>query len=84
MVTGGAGFIGTNLIKRLLQEGHTVISIDNYDSGLRENEQSGVTYIEQDINCPLPSSITNIDICYHLAALSRIQPSFLDPRNLSC
>ena len=79
MVTGGAGFIGTNLIKRLLQEGHTVISIDNYDSGLRENEQSGVTYIEQDINCPLPSSITNIDICYHLAALSRIQPSFLDP-----
>ena len=31
LVTGGAGFIGTNLIKRLLQDGHEVTSIDNYN-----------------------------------------------------
>ena len=36
LVTGGAGFIGTNLIKKLLTENHQVESIDNYDSGLRE------------------------------------------------
>ena len=33
IVTGGAGFVGTNLIKRLLKDGHDVISIDNYSSG---------------------------------------------------
>ena len=34
LVTGGAGFIGTNLIKRLLQDGHKVYSVDNYTTGL--------------------------------------------------
>ena len=33
LVTGGAGFVGTNLIKRLLKEGHDVSSIDNYSTG---------------------------------------------------
>ncbi len=32
LVTGGAGFIGTNLIKRLLSEGHRVVSLDNYET----------------------------------------------------
>jgi len=49
LVTGGAGFIGTNLIKRLLKEGHTVQSLDNYDSGLRENEIEGCTYYFGDV-----------------------------------
>ena len=35
MVTGGAGFIA-NLIQRLINEGHEVVSLDNYDSGLKE------------------------------------------------
>lgn len=79
MVTGGAGFIGTNLIKRLLKEGHNLTSLDNYDSGLRQNEQDGVTYIDGDINNIGNLELTNIDLCYHLAALSRIQPSFTNP-----
>ena len=33
LVTGGAGFIGTNLIKRLLDDGHDVVAIDNYYTG---------------------------------------------------
>ena len=41
LVTGGAGFIGTNLIKRLLSDGHKVVSLDNYSNGLEENEQKG-------------------------------------------
>jgi UDP-glucose 4-epimerase len=79
LVTGGAGFIGTNLIKRLLSEGHHVVSLDNYDSGLRENEQPGVNYIDGDINNISNLGLTDIHLCYHLAALSRIQPSFTNP-----
>ena len=39
LVTGGAGFVGTNLVKRLLKDGHEVISVDNYSTGKKENEQ---------------------------------------------
>lgn len=83
LVTGGAGFVGTNLIKRLLKEGHKVVSIDNYDSGLKENHQEGAFYLEGDIN-NIPNWHPDIgylefDLIYHLAALSRIQPSFENP-----
>jgi UDP-glucose 4-epimerase len=78
LLTGGAGFIGTNLIRRLVGEGHQVVSIDNYDSGLRENEVEGALYIDADIeNIHLMDG--NFDVCFHLAALSRIQPSFNNP-----
>ena len=80
LVTGGAGFIGTNLIKRLLQEGHTVQSLDNYDSGLRENEIEGCTYYFGDIRS-IGTMDKDIDIIYHLAGLSRIQPSFQNPNH---
>ena len=78
LVTGGAGFIGTNLIKRLLKEGHTVFSLDNYETGLKENHQKGCVYLEDDIE-----NIVNLDKdfdkVYHLAALARIQESFNNP-----
>ena len=79
LVTGGAGFIGTNLIKRLLSEGHEVHSLDNYDSGLKENEQDGCNYITCDIEQIEYIKGDSFDMVYHLAALSRIQPSFEDP-----
>lgn len=79
LVTGGAGFIGTNLIKRLLKEGHEVHSLDNYDSGLKENEVEGCNYVSGDIESVLYWKGDNFDLVYHLAALSRIQPSFEDP-----
>ena len=37
LVTGGVGFVGTNLIKRLLRDGHKVVSLDNYSTGFKEN-----------------------------------------------
>ena len=49
MVTGGAGFVGTNLIKRLLKDGHNVVSLDNYSTGKKENHQEGCVYHECDI-----------------------------------
>lgn len=79
LVTGGAGFIGTNLIKRLLIEGHEVHSLDNYDSGLVENHIDGCNYVRGDIESVLYWKGDDFDLVYHLAALSRIQPSFEDP-----
>ena len=78
LVTGGAGFIGTNLIKQLVKEGNEVVSLDNYDSGLQENHVDGCKYLEGDIST-IEYIKGDFDICYHLAALSRIQPSFDDP-----
>lgn len=78
LVTGGAGFIGTNLIKRLLTDGHNVISFDNYTSGSIYNHQAGAQYVNAVIN-PLPFLLAEnkFDVCYHLAAMARIQPSFV-------
>ena len=81
LVTGGVGFIGTNLIKALLKDGHEVVSIDNYSTGLKENEQNGCRYYNADI-CDYKSFdnfIEDPDLVFHLAALPRIQPSFKYP-----
>ena len=80
LVTGGAGFVGTNLIKRLVNEGHKVVSVDNYHTGLKSNHQPGAEYIEFDIrDIDDYSSWGDFDIVYHLAAIARIQPSFKEP-----
>jgi UDP-glucose 4-epimerase len=83
LVTGGAGFIGTNLIERLLEDGHRVVSLDNYSTGKKENEidNKNVTYFECDIRDVVDFSffMDKPDIIYHLSALARIQPSFEYP-----
>jgi UDP-glucose 4-epimerase len=78
LVTGGAGFVGTNLIKRLITYGHEVHSLDNYDSGRTENEQLYANYHVGDIET-IHTMDSDFDICFHFAALSRIQPSFQNP-----
>ena len=78
LVTGGVGFIGTALIKKLLNEGYNVHSLDNYEVGLKENEVDGCNYHVGDIeNIHLMDK--DFDLIFHLAALSRIQPSFNNP-----
>ena len=93
LVTGGAGFVGTNLIKRLLSEGHEVISVDNYSTGKYKNQQKGCDYYRRDLSDSYWWSLTSTDMCevtcdcqiepvdiiYHLAARARIVPSFEDP-----
>ena len=80
LVTGGAGFIGTNLIKRLLNQNHNITSIDNYSTGLKSNEFPKCKYINFDIkNINNYSAYGDFDIVFHLAAIARIQPSFINP-----
>jgi UDP-glucose 4-epimerase len=78
LVTGGAGFIGTNLIKLLLENGHIVHSLDNYDSGLYSNHQEGCEYHQGDIN-NINLMDKDFNLIFHLAGLSRIQPSYIQP-----
>jgi UDP-glucose 4-epimerase len=80
LVTGGAGFIGTNLIKRLLKDGHEVVSIDNYSTGKKENEQDGCIYYDYDLSYSyIRDDGDSYDVIFHMAALARIQPSLKHP-----
>lgn len=81
LVTGGAGFVGTNLIKRLLQDKHEVYSVDNYATGLESNHQKGCKYWNYDIRNISDYSFINPDVIFHLAAIARIQPSFQRPKD---
>ena len=65
LVTGGAGFIGTHVVKRLLADGHEVIVLDNFSSGLRDNLKGlSVELIEADVAAPFDIACGQI---YHLA-----------------
>ena len=79
VVTGGLGFIGINLTKRLLEDGHKVIVIDDYSVGKVENQIEGVRYLPMNVEQIEYIKGDEVDICFHLAALSRIQPSFESP-----
>jgi len=78
LVSGGVGFIGSNLVSKLFIDGFNVISLDNYSFGKKENEIVGVKYYNLDIE-DIHKIDEKIDICFHLAAQSRVQPSFENP-----
>lgn len=79
LVTGGAGFIGTNLIKHLISKKIEVVSLDNYSTGSKQNQIKSVKYVEGDIESISQFNNQKFDYCFHLAAQSRVQPSFHDP-----
>ena len=79
LVTGGNGFIGSNLIKKLISDGHSVTSLDDLSAGLTEYEVMGCRYIYGDIEQLMYWNDEKYDVCFHLASLSRIQPSFENP-----
>ena len=78
LVTGGVGFIGSNLIKGLKELNFELVSLDDYSTGLKANELDGVQYIKDDI-LNINNIVNDFDFCFHLAAQSRVQPSFDNP-----
>lgn len=72
LVTGGAGFIGSNIVKLLLKKGYKVIVLDNLSTGYRHNLLSlpEVEFIEADIldTSAVTSAMNSVDVVFHLAA----------------
>ena len=83
IVTGGAGFIGSNLVDRLIDDGHEVMVIDDLSTGKKENINPKAEFIECDISTAsqidLTFYINGADVVFHTAAKARVQPSIDDP-----
>ena len=83
IVTGGAGFIGSNLVNRLIEKGIEVVVLDNLSTGKEENINPKAKFIQCDISkssiFDLMYNMNGADVVFHLAALARVQPSIEDP-----
>ena len=83
IVTGGAGFIGSNLVDKLIDMGVTVSVIDDFSTGRMENTNNIAYYWKRDISDididELTSFMEGVDIVFHTAAKARVQPSIEDP-----
>ena len=83
LITGGAGFVGTNLIRHLLEKtDYKIISVDNYSSGLKKNhiKNSRIKYIKGDTRniSKLIKKPNQIKTIFHFGEFSRIYQSFLN------
>ena len=90
IVTGGAGFIGSNLVDRLLKDGHNVVIIDNLENDESRQrieskvfsnwENNNLNFVNEDIATMTDFSMLNgADGMFHLAALPQVQPSIDNP-----
>jgi len=76
VVTGGAGFIGSNLVDALVARGDEVVVVDNFASGKRENLNPAAELVEHDIREPFA---VGADVVFHLAAQADVQTSMKRP-----
>jgi UDP-glucose 4-epimerase len=82
LVTGGAGFIGSNLVRRLLEGGDEVRVLDNFSTGRRENlEGLDVEVIEGELRSyeRVHNAVRGVEVVYHLGALGSVPRSVQDP-----
>jgi len=81
LVTGGAGFIGSNLVDALIERGDSVDVVDNLSSGKRENVSERARLHELDIREPLNDLFAELkpDVCFHLAAQADVRVSVERP-----
>lgn len=90
LVTGGAGFIGSHIVEKLLAEGHSVVILDNFSSGKEENLLFTVRYplfssryslISGDIRnyATCLKACREVDVIFHQAALRSVPKSLTDP-----
>ena len=81
LISGGAGFIGSNLADKLIQDGHSVVIIDNLFTGRKENLNSEAEFFELDISDleSIKPAFKNIDVVFHMAAIPSVPRSIDDP-----
>jgi UDP-glucose 4-epimerase len=93
LVTGGAGFIGSSIVDLLIENGHTVIVIDNLSTGHLANINTKALFYRCDLNLEsqtlINSYFQNIDYVFHCAALPNVQFSVEYPKesndaNVNC
>lgn len=86
LVTGGAGFIGSNLVDKLIKLGMEVIVVDDLSTGFKKNINPKSTLhvldISRDVDL-LEKAMKGVDVVFHLAALARVQPSIEDPQTFN-
>ena len=89
LVTGGAGFVGTNLVNRLVKDNHEVIIFDNLSTGSKYNINKEAKFFLLDIsksepfeNKTMVDVMNGVDVIFHMAALPRIKPSFENPKEV--
>jgi len=83
-VTGGAGFIGSHLVKNLVERGNEIIVIDNLNTGKKKNVKKNfkkINFFEVDIRdfSTIEDIMKNVDGIFHEAALASVQDSFRIP-----
>jgi UDP-glucose 4-epimerase len=82
LVTGGAGFIGSHLVDRLLGDGHQVVVYDSLATGLRENVSAAAQFVKGDVSqaeeleCPF---VAGLDAVFHIAGQVSLVRSYTDP-----
>ncbi|MCX6809777.1 MAG: SDR family NAD(P)-dependent oxidoreductase [Candidatus Berkelbacteria bacterium] len=85
LVTGGAGFIGSNLVDALIEQNHDVVVVDNLSTGLRANVNKKAKFYEVDITSK--SALEDVfekekpEAVYHLAAQASVRNSADNPQN---
>ena len=82
LITGGLGFVGSNLVDKLIEQGHDVTVVDNLssESSSKKYKNSKVKYYIEDIrNLNSIKNFQTFNTIFHLAGLARIQPSFKSP-----
>src|SRR5437870_8649394 len=82
LVTGGAGFIGSNLVRALLERGDEVRVLDNFSTGNRANlEELDVEIVEGELRSyeRVHNAVRGTDVVYHLGALGSVPRSVQDP-----
>ena len=82
LITGGAGFIGSHIVRRLQAEGHEAVALDNLSTGLKENLPEGTEHVEMDVcseGLENVIAVGDFDAIVHLAGQTMVNVSIEDP-----
>jgi UDP-glucose 4-epimerase len=81
LVTGGCGFIGSHMVRTLVQAGHTVTVIDDLSNGHEDTLPTGVRFVRGSLLDPacMKEALTEVDTVYHFAGSIQVAESVLQP-----